>query len=142
MNQVSANGKGFMRGLGWWFVLALPSTYTNAMASSLPTSRKQMLITSRFGSLNGNWHWHSEQISHDTSMTCTCESCSRPQHALSALNQSCADLRRNENLNYYKFGLGLGMLTATPTIEAGKRVEGGPAEAAAGGADQSVVRCT
>lgn len=29
--QVSANGKGFIGGLGWWFVLALPSTYTNSM---------------------------------------------------------------------------------------------------------------
>lgn len=28
---VSANGKGFLRGLGWWFVLAVPSTYTNSM---------------------------------------------------------------------------------------------------------------
>ncbi|WVQ70701.1 hypothetical protein IAR50_000223 [Cryptococcus sp. DSM 104548] len=28
---VSANGAGFLRGLGWWFVLAVPSTYTNAM---------------------------------------------------------------------------------------------------------------
>jgi hypothetical protein len=28
---VSANGKGFLRGLGWWFALALPSTYTNSM---------------------------------------------------------------------------------------------------------------
>ena len=30
-NLVSANGKGFLRGLGLWFVLAVPSTYTNAM---------------------------------------------------------------------------------------------------------------
>ncbi|CAD6577656.1 MAG: hypothetical protein TREMPRED_002001 [Tremellales sp. Tagirdzhanova-0007] len=28
---VSANGRSFLRGLGWWFVLALPSTYTNSM---------------------------------------------------------------------------------------------------------------
>ncbi|EPQ31499.1 uncharacterized protein PFL1_00834 [Pseudozyma flocculosa PF-1] len=28
---VSANGKGFLRGLGLWFLLAIPSTYTNAM---------------------------------------------------------------------------------------------------------------
>ena len=39
--QVSANGKGFIRGLGWWFALALPSTYTNAMVSlSLPNLRR------------------------------------------------------------------------------------------------------
>ncbi|EIW67911.1 hypothetical protein TREMEDRAFT_32733 [Tremella mesenterica DSM 1558] len=28
---VSANGKGFLQGLGWWFALAVPSTYTNSM---------------------------------------------------------------------------------------------------------------
>ncbi|OCF40747.1 ATP-binding cassette, subfamily D (ALD), peroxisomal long-chain fatty acid import protein [Kwoniella heveanensis CBS 569] len=28
---VSANGAGFIRGLGWWFALAIPSTYTNSM---------------------------------------------------------------------------------------------------------------
>ncbi|UZJ52748.1 hypothetical protein CBS101457_002068 [Exobasidium rhododendri] len=28
---VSANGKGFLRGLGLWFLLAIPSTYTNSM---------------------------------------------------------------------------------------------------------------
>lgn len=32
--QVSANGKGFIGGLGWWFALAIPSTYTNAMVCS------------------------------------------------------------------------------------------------------------
>jgi hypothetical protein len=30
---VSADGKGFMRGLGLWFLLAIPSTYTNSMVS-------------------------------------------------------------------------------------------------------------
>lgn len=29
--QVSANGPGFIRGLGLWFLLAVPSTYTNSM---------------------------------------------------------------------------------------------------------------
>jgi ATP-binding cassette subfamily D (ALD) long-chain fatty acid import protein len=29
--QVSANGRGFLKGLGLWFALAIPSTYTNAM---------------------------------------------------------------------------------------------------------------
>lgn len=29
--QVSANGKGFLKGLGLWFLLAIPSTYTNSM---------------------------------------------------------------------------------------------------------------
>lgn len=28
---VSADAKGFLRGLGYWYLLALPSTYTNAM---------------------------------------------------------------------------------------------------------------
>lgn len=28
---VSANGRGFLRGLAYWFLLAIPSTYTNSM---------------------------------------------------------------------------------------------------------------
>ncbi len=28
---VSADGKGFLRNLGLWFLLAIPSTYTNTM---------------------------------------------------------------------------------------------------------------
>jgi ATP-binding cassette subfamily D (ALD) long-chain fatty acid import protein len=28
---VSANGRGFLRGLTYWFLLAIPSTYTNSM---------------------------------------------------------------------------------------------------------------
>lgn len=28
---VAANGPGFLRGLGLWFALAVPSTYTNSM---------------------------------------------------------------------------------------------------------------
>jgi ATP-binding cassette, subfamily D (ALD), peroxisomal long-chain fatty acid import protein len=32
---VSADGKGFLRGLGWWFALAVPSSYTNSMVSPL-----------------------------------------------------------------------------------------------------------
>ena len=30
---VSADGKGFLKGLGLWFALAIPSTYTNSMVS-------------------------------------------------------------------------------------------------------------
>jgi ATP-binding cassette, subfamily D (ALD), peroxisomal long-chain fatty acid import protein len=30
---VSADGKGFIRGLGLWFLLAIPSTYTNSMVN-------------------------------------------------------------------------------------------------------------
>ena len=29
--QVSADGKGFLKGIGLWFALAIPSTYTNTM---------------------------------------------------------------------------------------------------------------
>lgn len=29
--QVSADGKGFLTGIGLWFALAIPSTYTNTM---------------------------------------------------------------------------------------------------------------
>ncbi|EGO29364.1 hypothetical protein SERLADRAFT_445189 [Serpula lacrymans var. lacrymans S7.9] len=32
---VSADGKGFLRGLGLWFLLAIPSTYTNSMIRHL-----------------------------------------------------------------------------------------------------------
>lgn len=32
---VSADGAGFLKGLGWWFVLAVPSTYTNSMVSAV-----------------------------------------------------------------------------------------------------------
>ncbi|KAI0790361.1 ABC transporter transmembrane region 2-domain-containing protein [Abortiporus biennis] len=32
---VSANGKGFLKGLGLWFLLAVPSTYTNTMIKHL-----------------------------------------------------------------------------------------------------------
>lgn len=28
---VSANGRGFLRGLAYWWLLAIPSTYTNSM---------------------------------------------------------------------------------------------------------------
>lgn len=31
---VSANGKGFLKGLGLWYLLAIPSTYTNSMVST------------------------------------------------------------------------------------------------------------
>jgi ATP-binding cassette subfamily D (ALD) long-chain fatty acid import protein len=30
---VTADGIGFLKGLGWWFALAVPSTYTNSMVS-------------------------------------------------------------------------------------------------------------
>ena len=42
---------------------------------------------------------------------------------------------RNDNLNYYKFGLGLGVASAMPATT-GKKGEGEATEAATGGADQ------
>ena len=51
-------------------------------------------------------------------------------------NGKAYGLFRNDKLNYYKFGLGLGIATAVPSLGADKRIEGGAAEAAAGGADQ------
>jgi hypothetical protein len=42
---------------------------------------------------------------------------------------------RNDNLNYYKFGLGLGVASAMPATT-GKKVDGEATEAATGGADQ------
>ena len=33
--KVSADAKGFLRGLGLWFALAAPSTYTNSMLRHL-----------------------------------------------------------------------------------------------------------
>lgn len=35
--QVRGDGKGFLKGLGLWFLLAIPSTYTNSMASNVFT---------------------------------------------------------------------------------------------------------
>jgi len=32
---VKADGKGFLKGLGLWFLLAIPSTITNSMVSSI-----------------------------------------------------------------------------------------------------------
>lgn len=32
---VSADGTGFLKGLGWWFALAVPSTYTNSMVRAV-----------------------------------------------------------------------------------------------------------
>ena len=35
---VSADGKGFAKGIGLWFLLAIPSTYTNSMVSPTASS--------------------------------------------------------------------------------------------------------
>lgn len=43
-NIVSADGKGFLKGLGLWFLLAIPSTYTNTMVRSPQSSLAILLI--------------------------------------------------------------------------------------------------
>ncbi|THH19625.1 hypothetical protein EW146_g1583 [Bondarzewia mesenterica] len=42
---VSANGKGFLRGLGLWFLLAVPSIYTNSMIHHLQSNLSLRLRT-------------------------------------------------------------------------------------------------
>ncbi|KAF9465113.1 ABC transporter transmembrane region 2-domain-containing protein [Collybia nuda] len=42
---VSANGKGFLKGLGLWFILAIPSTYTNSMIRHLQSKLSLNLRT-------------------------------------------------------------------------------------------------
>ncbi|TXT08221.1 uncharacterized protein COLE_05145 [Cutaneotrichosporon oleaginosum] len=109
---VSANGKGFLRGLGWWFVLALPSTYTNSMIRYLE---------------------HKIALAFRTNLT-------RYIH----------DIYLNQNLNYYKFGLGLGVTANSPTTKVAdgekqtgrkgdQKEKGEAADAAAGGADQLIT---
>ena len=43
---------------------------------------------------------------------------------------------RNDKLNYYKFGLGLGTAVAPATTSKGKILKDAASEAATGGADQ------
>jgi ATP-binding cassette, subfamily D (ALD), peroxisomal long-chain fatty acid import protein len=38
---VSADGKGFLKGLGLWFALAIPSTYTNTMVCLLLAHQRE-----------------------------------------------------------------------------------------------------
>ncbi|THH03553.1 hypothetical protein EW145_g6175 [Phellinidium pouzarii] len=42
---ISGNGKGFLRGLGWWFIFAIPSTYTNSMLRHLQSKLALKLRT-------------------------------------------------------------------------------------------------
>ncbi|KAL5498627.1 PXA1 [Sanghuangporus vaninii] len=42
---VSGNGRGFLRGLGWWFLFAIPSTYTNSMLRHLQSKLALRLRT-------------------------------------------------------------------------------------------------
>ncbi|WWC58200.1 uncharacterized protein I303_100736 [Kwoniella dejecticola CBS 10117] len=96
---VSANGAGFVRGLGWWFALAIPSTYTNSMIRYL---ERKLALAFRTN-----------------------------------LTRYIHDLYLNDNLNYYKFGLGLGV--AVPIEQKKKGENGGASEAAAGTADQFIT---
>ncbi|ORX34748.1 ABC transporter transmembrane region 2-domain-containing protein [Kockovaella imperatae] len=94
---VSANGRGFLRGLGWWFTLAIPSTYTNSMIRFL---EKKLALAFRTN-----------------------------------LTRYIHDLYLNQNLNYYKFGMGL-----AAAVPSGSRAKGDPSsEAASGGADQLIT---
>lgn len=58
---VSANGRGFLRGLGLWFLLAIPSTYTNSMVSiAISSSEADTHLTlpdffCRSASFNQSW---------------------------------------------------------------------------------------
>lgn len=49
-NIVSADGKGFLKGLGLWFLLAIPSTYTNTMVRSPQSSPAILLILAQLDS--------------------------------------------------------------------------------------------
>ncbi|WVO17395.1 hypothetical protein L204_105087 [Cryptococcus depauperatus] len=95
---VAANGTGFLRGLGWWFVLAVPSTYTNAMIRYL---ERKLALAFRTN-----------------------------------LTRYIHDLYLNDNLNYYKFGIGMSAQTGMS-----KSTEGttGAKEAASGTADQFIT---
>lgn len=42
---ISGDGPGFLRGLGWWFAFALPSTYTNSMLRHLQSKLALRLRT-------------------------------------------------------------------------------------------------
>ena len=42
---ISGDAKGFLRGLGWWFAFALPSTYTNSMLRHLQSKLALRLRT-------------------------------------------------------------------------------------------------
>ncbi|WWC99176.1 hypothetical protein V866_006071 [Kwoniella sp. B9012] len=100
---VSANGAGFMRGLGWWFALAIPSTYTNSMIRYL---ERKLALAFRTN-----------------------------------LTRYIHDLYLNDNLNYYKFGLGLGVAVPSEQRKNGQSGggSGGANEAAAGTADQFIT---
>ncbi|WVQ86068.1 hypothetical protein IAT38_008236 [Cryptococcus sp. DSM 104549] len=99
---VSANGAGFIRGLGWWFALAVPSTYTNAMIRYL---ERKLALAFRTN-----------------------------------LTRYIHDLYLSDNLNYYKFGIGLNGTFPAADDKGRKGDSNGEAsEASAGTADQFIT---
>ena len=111
---MSANGKGFLQGLGWWFALAIPSTYTNSMIRFL--ERKLALA----------FRTNLTRYIHDLYL------------CVDQIHRGKTLMDRNDKLNYYKFGLGLGAVSGPISVDQGKKrmIEMGAAEAAAGTADQ------
>ncbi|ADV19885.1 ATP-binding cassette (ABC) transporter, putative [Cryptococcus gattii WM276] len=113
---VSANAAGFLRGLGWWFILAVPSTYTNAMSE--PCCNVNILTPLEIRYLE-----RKLALAFRTNLT-------RYIH----------DLYLNYNLNYYKFGSGRVGHTAVEERGEKKHAEfGHSSEAAAGTADQFIT---
>lgn len=54
MLKVRADGKGFLKGLGLWFLLAIPSTYTNSMVPTILSSMSTAHYSSRSDTSNRN----------------------------------------------------------------------------------------
>ena len=59
---VSADGPGFARGIGLWFALAIPSTYTNSMVGdvveeSLERDLLKVLFFYSFATSNRSYHY-------------------------------------------------------------------------------------
>ena len=69
---VKADGKGFLKGLGLWFLLAIPSTITNSMVSLTNPLDASCVKKCRFGTCNLSLHCACELGSLDIFMTYTC----------------------------------------------------------------------
>lgn len=69
--QVSADGKGFLKGIGLWFALAIPSTYTNTMVSPNALLRLSVLILVSSDTCNPNSPCDFALVSPVTLMTYT-----------------------------------------------------------------------
>lgn len=70
--QISADGKGFLKGIGLWFALAVPSIYTNTMVSPgvCTTSFRSLTLASSCGIFNRNFHSEPERAFQDIPTTC------------------------------------------------------------------------